>query len=952
MSKAIWLFILILSSICFSAINDKQLEKNFINPPDSAKPQTWWHWMNGNVSAEGITADLEAMKRVGLGGFTAFHVARSDAGKVKYMSPQWHEMMQHTFNEANRLGLDVCVHNCPGWSSSGGPWITPEYAMQKVVWSEIQINGSQRFNAKLKQPKANENYYRDIAVLAFPTPINEYNDANGFRLCGWEAKAGFNQKVKDANNFQAQEYDIIPLDKIVVLDSQMDSLGQLNWNVPQGKWTIIRFGYTPTGVTNKPAPPEAKGLECDKLSRKAMEIHWKSCVQKILADAGPNAGKTFNNLLIDSYEVKCQNWTPKFPSEFRKRMGYDITLWLPALTGRVVENQEMTERFLWDFRKTIADLFTENYFGYFETLCHKNGMLMSIEPYGDGNFNEFDAASKGDIIMGEFWPPDPDRVSKSDYTCKLASSAVHTYGKKYAGAESYTSGGMNAAFIQHPYRLKARGDYFYCQGLNRIILHTYVHQPWMNVLPGMTMSKYGLQFNRNNTWFEKSSAWIEYMTRCQYLLQEGTFVADLCYLSSEEPMVKPKKRNSLSPLPPFGYDYDFCTVENLMQMKVKDGLIYLPSGMKYKVLVLPKGNMRPVVLKQIAKLVKEGAIIYGSKPEKSPSLQNYPACDIEVKRIANCLWIPNAEFDKFLLSKNIKPDFEFSGGINKPTQLSEKGIEYIHRKINDADIYFVSNQHQESQTVQAIFHVDHKIPEIWYPDTGKLEEADSFSFTNDGRMIVPLTFDPAGSMFVVFRKTTDKEKKASDPGKFETIAIEGPWKLHFPKGWGTPEQIELKKLIDWTKHKDYDIQHFSGTATYVKDFEYSNSDKQIFLDLGTVNVISEVKLNGKNLGILWKPPFRVEITDAIKTGTNHLEIEITNTWANRLIGDEKYPEKQIWHRAPRALDDYIEIPQWVKEGTQRPATGRRTFATWSWYKENDPLLPSGLLGPVQLQIKQ
>jgi len=951
MSKILRTVALLACSVALAADNSNQIEQNFISPPDSAKPHTWWHWMNGTVTKQGITADLEAMKRVGIGGFTAFHISRAAPGDVKYMSPVWHEMMTYTFDEANRLGLDVYVHNCAGWSSSGGPWITPEYAMQKVVWSEKQIDGPQKFSAQLEQPKTNKNYYRDIAVLAFPTPAGEYN-GKGFRISGWEAKAGFTDIDKDANNFQAGESDIIPMGKIIVLTAKMDSTGKLNWDAPAGKWTIIRFGYTPTGTTNKPAPPEGEGLECDKLSKDAAAFHWENSVQKFIDDAGELKGKTFKSVLIDSYEVKCQNWTHKFAAEFKNHTGYDITNYLPVLTGRVVASQEFSERFLWDFRKVIADMFTENYFGYFETMCHKNGLLMSLEPYGDGNFNEFDAASKGDIMMGEFWATDANGFIKYDYTTKLAASSAHTYGKKYVGAESFTSGKMNAAFVQYPYKLKARGDYFYCQGLNRVIFHTYVHQPWTNALPGMTMTRYGMQFNRNNTWFEKSTSWVEYLTRCQYLLQEGQFAADLCFLTSEEPLVKPTLRGKMSPKPPFGYDYDYCTVENLMRMKVKDGLVCLPSGMSYKVLVLPSGNMRPAILKQIAKLVKDGAVVYGDKSEKSPSLVNYPACDNEIKKLADELWdggkiASDKSLAEFLLSKNILPDFAFEGGINASTQFSETGIEYIHRKFDGADIYFVSNQHYESQSILATFRVSHKLPEIWHPDTGKIEEAAAYSFTNDGRMVVPMNLDPAGSCFVVFRKTVDAEKKAAESAKFTTINLDGKWTLRFPNGWGAPEQVELEKLIDWTASDNYDIKHFSGTAVYVKDFEFNALGKQVFLDLGTVNVIAEVKLNGKNLGILWKQPFKIEITDAVKTGTNHLEIEVTNTWANRLIGDEKYPDDRVWKKNPKkSWEDHVIIPQWLTEGKQRPATERKTFATWSWYTADSPLLPAGMTGPV------
>jgi hypothetical protein len=831
--------------------------------------------------------------------------------------------------------------------------------MQKVVWTEKQVEGGKLLNIKLEEPNSNNNYYRDIAVLAFPTPRSEYEGKKAFRIAGWKEKAGFKrpQKAIEPDSRKVDDADIILKDKIIVLTSKMDASGQLNWQMPEGKWTIIRFGYTPTGEKNRPSPPGGEGLECDKLSKAAAELHWENSVQKIIDDAGPNAKKTFNNVLIDSYEVKCQNWTHNFPAEFKKRMGYALTPYLPVLTGRVVGSLEISERFLWDFRRVISDLFTENYYGHFSEMCHRNGLTLSIEPYGNGNFDEFTAASKADIPMGEWWMTDV--VRWCDYTGKLASSSAHTYGHKYVGAEAFTARWPDAAFINHPFRLKSQGDYFYCQGVNRFIFHTYAHQPWMNVQPVMTLARYGTQFNRGNTWFEKSSGWVDYLTRCQYLLQEGRFVADLCYLGSEESPNKMNRRPDMLPMPPSGYDYDFCTTENLMQMKVKDGIILLPSGMSYRILVLPSGNMRPDVLKQINKLVTAGAIVYGGRPEKSPSLQNYPICDNEIKKLTDELWnsgkiISAQPLEQVLQSKGILPDFESSGGIsNAPTLYSATGVEYIHRKIDDADVYFVSNQRQESQNIEAIFRINHKIPELWNPDTGKIEEASSYSFTKDGRMAVSLSFDQSGSAFVVFRKQVSAEKQADKTPEVTSSEITGSWTLRFPKGWGTPEEIKIEKLSDWTQFENYDIKHFSGTATYLKDFEFSAATgKTVFLDLGTVNVIAEVKLNGKNLGILWKPPFRVEITDAIKTGSNHLEIEITNLWVNRLIGDEKYPDDCKWQenleKGKFSGWQIVEIPQWVKDGKPRPSIERKTFVTWKWYKAGDPLLPSGLLGPVRV----
>lgn len=1089
--KAVTLFLFIINSVLFAAQSPNKLEQNFVTPPDSAKPQTWWHWMNGNVTKEGITADLEAMKRVGLGGFEVFNVSEHlPAGPVAYMSQEWRGMMTYAVKEADRLGLEMCMHNCDGWSSSGGPWITPEYTMQKVVWTEKQIDGEANFCGQLERPEAKENYYCDIVVLAFPTPASEYK-GEGFRISDWNAKAGFDRRDGlKCDSRKVDKQDIISSDKIVVLTSNMDSSGNLRWQVPAGKWTIVRFGYTPTGAHNSPATTTGRGLECDKLSREAAKISWQNTVQNVIDDAGGLSGKTFNNVLIDSYEMRCQNWTAKFPQAFKKQMGYDIISYLPVLTGRVVGSMEISERILWDFRKVITDMFVDNYYSYFAEMCHKNGLKLSIEPYGDGNFDEFMVASKADIPMGEWWAQSGE--DWLHWSVKLAASAAHTNGRKYVGAESFTTGSSTAGFTNYPYILKSQGDYFYCQGVNRFIFHTYVHQPWMNVVPGMTMGQWGGQFNRNNTWFEKSSQWLKYIARCQYLLQEGRFVADLCYFAGEDSPNRLTVRRDIRPVPPAGYDYDFCTAENLMQMTVKDGNILLPSGMSYRMLILPSGNMRPAVLKQISKLVKAGAIVYGDKPANSPSLANYPACDNEIKKLTEELWdggkiITGKPLADVLTSKGIRPDFEFSGGLNDeiPTLFPSSGVEYIHRKIDGVDVYFVSNQHQEYKLINATFRVKGMQPEIWRPDTGEITKAAWYSFTDNGT-VVPLPFEPAGSVFVIFRDKSGgadriesvvvDNKKAANTGDIKTpkleikhavygdingsserqvdvteklkamvkanrllvaasnniagdpasgivkrmkvdylldgkefsrtvsenqpmvlpesykisedagfevkyqndkisflvsrsgrytlqradgtkkiidvnvpepTTIDGSWTLRFPAGWGAPEEITLDKLIDWTDHENYDVKHFSGTATYSKDFEFSAApDEKLYLDLGTVNVIASVKLNGKDMGILWKAPFKVEVTDIIKSGSNHLEIEVTNLWANRLIGDAKYPadcERRANNEGP-----CTEFPKWVTKGGKKPDSERKTFVAWQHWNANSSLFPSGLLGPVRV----
>jgi len=1077
----------------------------FENPPDSARPHTWWHWMNGNVTREGITADLEAMQRVGIGGFQAFHIDSGiPAGPVKYLSPEWRGLMTHAIREADRLGLQMCFHNCAGWSSSGGPWITPEMAMQEVVWTEQEISGPKQVEILLEQPTTRHDYYRDIVVLAFPTPPG---GANSFRLEDWKMKAGFGRKDNLAPDSRQEPAEAtIDRSKLLNLTHQVDPSGRLTWKVPGGNWTVIRFGHTPTGQKNRPAPPEGAGLECDKLCRAAAELHWKNSVQKVIEDVGPLTGKAFHSVLVDSYETGHQNWTRDFAEKFRTRMGYDLTPWLPTLTGRVVDTMETTERFLWDFRRVIADLFTEEYYGHFATMCHRYGLALSTEPYGkSGNFDDFAIADQADIPMGEWWARAPARWHH--FSGKMAASAAHTHGRTYVGAEAFTAGGpsSSAAFVNHPAGLKSQGDYFFCQGVNRFIFHTFVHQPWLDVKPGMTMGPWGGQFNRNNTWFEPGRAWMRYLARCQSLLQVGTFQADLCYYAGEDSPQTQANRWELNPVPPAGYDYDVCSRETLMRMKVKDGQLMVPGFMQYRILVLPDEPTRPEVLRKVRELVNAGACVVGAPPKKSPGLQNYPACDQDVQKLVQEIWKPGQKkvFDAASLESSLKSlalvsDVEIRP-MNPPgkTLYPGNGFEWIHRRQNQTDVYFLSNQQEKGQYVEAIFRVQGKKPELWDPYTGTMMDAPQYHQTEDGRIAVRLFLETAGSVFVIFQEgkaersivemlhdgqtpyragldsappaiqihravygvldgtpnqqldvtekmqglaadgrldlkvgnelagdpafshvkqmrvtysiggeeytktlneketltlpeetaggvssemppaelTTDGKTTtltAWQPGRYElvysdksrrstkvpplspAIHLSGDWTLQFPPGWGAASEIKLDHLISWTEHADFDIKHFSGTAVYQKRFDMPESvigaGKAVCLDLGDVQVMAEVILNGKNLGVFWKPPFKLDVTGHLKPKNNELEVRVTSLWANRLIGDAGYPDLGEWVSQGNRGKSLKSIPDWLLKDESRPPTERKTFVTWQHYRAKSPLVPSGLIGPVTLQM--
>ncbi|MGI6231665.1 MAG: glycosyl hydrolase [Prevotella sp.] len=443
-------------------------------------------------------------------------------GPADYMSPQWLDLFSFAVSEAHRLGMELGFHNAAGWSSSGGPWVTPENAMQTVVVSETNTTGGKPQTIKLPQPATKLGYYRDIAVIAFPTPRNPQ------RIANWQRKTLKEQTFKShilPDSVFVDSAAVIKTTDIVDLTDDMLPDGTLQWTPPTGQWTVLRIGHTPTGARNRPATAGGRGLECDKMSRKALELYWQGGVKPILDRVRPYVGTTLIDCIIDSYEVGCGNWTPGFDTEFKKRRGYNLAPFLPTLAGYYVASGEITERFLWDFRRTIGDLIADNYYGHFAELCHAEGLRFSSEPYG-GPFESASVGGKMDIIMGEFWSGNQTFM----YSPRLAASIAHTNGKTLVGAEAFTN--SYGKWLSHPAYLKGVGDYAWTEGVNRLLFHTYTHQPW-NVRPGLTMSRYGIDLNRMNTWWELSRAYMNYIARAQYLLQQGNNVADVLLFTGE-----------------------------------------------------------------------------------------------------------------------------------------------------------------------------------------------------------------------------------------------------------------------------------------------------------------------------------------------------------------------------------------------------------------------------------
>lgn len=709
------------------------LSSGFKNPPPSAKARTWWHWIDGNITQEGITADLEAMKRVGIQEAQIFNVGQGyPEGPATYLSPQWLELFKHAVTEAKRLGMEIAFHNGPGWSSSGGPWVRPEDAMQTVVWSEVKVKDGEIFNQKLPQPQSKLNYYKDIAVLAFPTPKgNEKIDNLGDKTLS----GGFVPTHLYPNDKAIDQSAVIDKNKIIDLTSKMSADGTLNWTAPAGDWTILRLGHTPNGTENHPGEKGGQGLEIDKLSRKAMDAYWAAGIKPILDKVGPLVGSTLNNCLIDSYEVGCNNWTEGFAEEFKKRNQYDILSYLPTLAGYYVESGEISERFLFDFRKTLGDMMAQNYYGYFGELCHKAGMKFSTEPYG-GPFESLKVGKTADIVMGEFW------LANNPYaeSTKLAASIAHLKGSPIVGAESFTSIG---GWMNHPATMKQLGDYMWTEGITRFIFHTFAHQPW-NIGPGMTFHQYGMEMNRLNTWWEQSRAYMDYIARSQYLLQQGKSHSDALVFSDESSPNDALIRTDIKAL---GYDYDEIGPDGLATLTAKNGKIYAGKGLSYSLLVLPQITWAtPQLLSKLKELLAGGAVIIGPKPVKSPSLRDYPACDKEVSQLADELWSGKiSDISVVEGFKKLHLVRDFSGG---PTG---SDLNFIHRSAGNDDIYFIANPQAERRDEICRFRVTAKKPEFWNPETGKIEDVAVWSKSDHNTTEIPVSFNTNGAVFVIFR---------------------------------------------------------------------------------------------------------------------------------------------------------------------------------------------------------
>jgi len=737
-----------------------------------------------------------------------------------------------------------------------------------------------------------------------------------------------------------EEGTAVPPGQVIDLTKNIDEHGNLKWTAPPGAWTVARIGYTNTGRVNMPAPPEATGLECDKFDRSVVAFHFDQYIGSILKDAAAVNAKSMKGVVIDSYEAKIQNWSPSFREEFRKRRGYDVLEYLPAFAGQIVGSRDITDRFLCDVRRTGSDLISEVFYGTMTEQAHKHGLTLTAESCGGTGAG----TAVADCLQHYLYVDIP--MTEAGRAMKPAPSAAHLAGKKLAVMEAFTEGG-GANWNDNPGSLKYDCDSFFCTGINRLTFHTYAHNSDVKrIFPGPAFWDYGMPFSRGQTWWEMGRAWISYLSRCQFLLQQGNAASDVLYFYGEDPagpivnvFATGGPNPDAWPALPKGFDYDLLPAEILInRLSVRDGLLVTPEGTAYRLLVLRDSDrMTPEAAKKLRELIRDGAVVMGPKPQHSPSLTDYPRCDEIVSSIGNEVWgncdgktvIEHAygkgrvywgrSVKDTLEAKRLAPDFTYSCSD------ANAQVRFIHRREGDSDIYFLSSL--SGVDIDSSFRTSGRKPELWDAVSGKIRDAVAFHEDN-GRTVVPLHFDGHGSIFVVFRKSIPsgtEGKATSNVTSFHNdLTIHGPWEVSFTPGWDAPESVTFATLDDWSKRPEEGIRHYSGTAVYHTTFDRAAPVScDIRLDLGKVDVIAEVWLNGVSCGVAWTAPYQVDISKALKVGRNELEIHVANTWANRLIGDEQL-----------ALDK------------------RRTWTTFHSFKKDTPLFSSGMLGPVTVQVSE
>ncbi len=978
----------------YSILTDKNvpfelLKSGFLNPPAESGLRCYWWWLNSMATKESITRDLEEMKAKGYGGASLIDAGSSNyqvavktpAGPV-FMSPEWMELYKHAVKEADRFGIELSVNVQSGWNP-GAPSITPEFAMKKIVWSEVDVTGGRQISMDLPQLEK-KLMVKDILVQAIPhrdttqignKAIQNWKKKSFKENIGWKGVYPLHELREDLPG-TGSEMAILKED-IIDLTAYFND-GKLEWNAPAGSWTIVRYGYTCTGAKTSTNSDGWEGLSVDHLNPKAFELFANTVIIPLIKTA-QSVGNSVKFLQTDSWEMGQVSWTNSFPEEFKKFRGYDMQQFMPVLAGRIVGNRDESNRFLHDFRLTVGDCVTEYHYRLFYNLAHQYGMGIHPESGGPHSapVDALRVMGISDFPQGEFWAVANTHRIKDDERLSVKQSAcvAHTNGKRFVAAEGPTS--IGPQWERSPKDLKANIDRIFCSGVNRIVWHTFTSSPKEFGLPGNEYFA-GTHLNPNVTWWKQSKDFISYLDRSCYLLQQGLYVADVLYYYGDD-VPNFVFLNEELPELKFGYDWDKCSKEVILNRVSFDGKkIVLPDGMSYRVLMLaPEKSIDLDVLKKIESLVNAGMTVVAPRPLTISGLTGYPESVKELSAITDRLWgkidgkniienrvgkgkvIWGLDINVVLDHMKVQPDFSFKSKQGKTA------LDYIHRTTNDQEIYFVANRFARKgiddfeyryltalpdryEQVTASFRVTGKIPSLWNPITGEMSDILTYREEN-GHTLIPLNLEPEGSLFVIFKdgnaerhitavqkddklffpdnqldtkdipcltalqKDGKKIISVTEPGNYlltwsdgkkelisvkkvaEAINLGGKWEVHFDPEWGGPDHYEMNELKSWIKFEEPGIKYYSGTATYLKSFELTAKafkGKQILLDLGNVHEMASVKINGKQLQVIWSAPIRFDISPYVKSGSNKLEVEVVNMWPNRLIGDAGLPAGQ------------------------------------------------------------
>jgi hypothetical protein len=893
------------------------LESGWENPPRESRLRAYWWWLNGNVTPDAITRDLEEMKAKGFGGALICDAdGSSQDGNERvppgptFFSPEWRALYRHTLREAERLGLEMSLNIQSGWNL-GGPLVSAEDAPKKLVWIEQRLVGGTNVAVTLDRPKGRDTFYRDLFVLAYPlrpVPADRKPLRNHKQKALLAPLEPFSAP-SSAPLFQefpaAPDEADTPTGAVRDLTAQFNrATGELVCELPAGDWQVIRLGFTLNDHCRVSTCSQGwDGYALDPFDAGAFKRYWKAVVEPLIADAGPLAGRTLKYLHTDSWEVEVANWTPTLPDEFQQRRGYELWPWLPVIVGKIVNSREESNRFLHDFRRTMGDLAIDHHYRLFKEGARKHGLLMHPES-GGPHAVPIDAQQClgfNDAPMSEFWAWSwRHRVGDENrFFVKQPASAAHVYGRRLVLAEGFTTIGPHWQETLWD-NLKPSFDFACTEGLNLLVWHAFVCSPTSAGIPGQQYFA-GTHLNPSVTWWAQSPTFFAYLNRCQFLLQQGIPVADVAFYYGDHVPNFAQLRRSDPARVGAGYDYDVLTEEALLtRVRARGGKAVLPDGVSYHAIVLPDYDVISLAaLRKLAALVADGVTVIGPKPARATSLTGFPQCDTEVARLAAELWEETPGKGRVLAGKTarevlagdgVPPDF--AAGTGAP-------LHYIHRRDGKAEIYFVASRTNQPVSTVCTFRVRGKAPELWDAVTGERRYAAAYSEAG-GCTSVPLDFEPYGSWCVIFRKpaaqhpaTATSNAPAFDP----VLDLDGAWTVRFDTNRAGPAAATFETLVSWTERVEPGIKFYSGTAVYEQAFELPSAAVRaprsaLWLELGNVRELADVRVNGKSCGVTWTPPFRVNITDAVKPGANTLEVAVVNFWPNRIIGDARLPKEQ------------------------------------------------------------